>query len=376
MIPYLFLLRPLEKAGKRNDGHLIMVKKQITRGGKPVTETYYIKPEDAKAKHMRAGQTFQIHDKEGVGISHRGKHFAITGPDPKKKGHHLVRYEDGSKGSVHEKHILSHASPVEGKRLKEPSKDAPVRNWTNKVSGLPDDTSEHWKKKGGGDYPADRKLLHEKIMGEYFDHVQAPAKGQKPMAILMAGGTAAGKSTILRHHMDEEMMNQFVMVDPDGIKEKLPEYKEATKGSARNAAVMVHEESSDIAKNLRQRAIDAGKNVVIDGTMKDPHKYGKLIDSLKEKGYDVNVIFVDIDIDQAIHFAKKRAEHTGRWVPPALMREIYPASRASFLKLKDKADHFKVYDRRQGTANMVWDKHQGILDHHAVHTIFGGQANG
>jgi predicted ABC-type ATPase len=161
------------------------------------------------------------------------------------------------------------------------------------------------------------------------------------------------------------------MVDPDGIKEKLPEYQEGTKASARNSAVMVHNESSEIAKDLRKRAIDQGKHVVIDGTMKDPMKYGKLIQQLKDKGYKVNVFFVDIDIDQAIHFAGKRAEKTGRYVPPELMREIYPAARKSFLQLKDHADDFKVFDRRKGTPDLVWDKEKGILDHGSVNNIFG-----
>jgi predicted ABC-type ATPase len=372
-LPFL-LVSPLIKA-KKNDGHLIAVKKQIVRNGRPETKTYYLKPEDAKKQHLQPGKTFQIHDKEGVKIEHRGKHFAIEGPDEKQKGHHKVRYEDGTKGSIHEKHILKHATPVEGKRLGDPAKDAPVRKWQPKLSHLPDDTSDHWKKKGGGDYPVDRKLLHEKIMSEYLDHVEDPAEGEQPVAILMAGGTAAGKSTILKHLMgDGDMGSRFVMVDPDGIKEKLPEYQEATKASARNAAVMVHEESSGIAKSLRARAIEQGKHVVIDGTMKDPIKYSKLIQDLKKKGYKVNLFMVDIDIDQAIHFAGKRAEKTGRWVPPELMREIYPACRKSFLNLKDHADDFKVFCRRQGTPDLVWDKETGIRDHHRVNTIFGGHA--
>jgi predicted ABC-type ATPase len=137
---------------------------------------------------------------------------------------------------------------------------------------------------------------------------------------------------------------------------------------------MVHEESSGIAKSLRARAIEQGKHVVIDGTMKDPIKYSKLIQDLKKKGYKVNLFMVDIDIDQAIHFAGKRAEKTGRWVPPELMREIYPACRKSFLNLKDHADDFKVFCRRQGTPDLVWDKETGIRDHHRVNTIFGGHA--
>jgi predicted ABC-type ATPase len=372
-IPYLLVKQPLEKAGKRNDGHLIAVKKQVVRDGHPAVITYYKKPEDIKREHLKRGQTFQIHDKEGVKVEHRGKHFAVDGPDEKKKGNWNIRHEDGRKESVHEKHILKHATPVEGKRLGDPAKSEPIRKWQNKLSHLPEDTAEHWKQKGGGDYPVARKLLHEQIIQDYLDHVEQPAKGEQPVAILMAGGTAAGKSTVLKHLMDDDMSKRFVMVDPDGIKEKLPEYQEATKASARNAAVMVHEESSGVAKDLRGRAIDQGKHVVIDGTMKDPIKYGKLIDDLKKKGYKVNVFFVDIDIDQAIHFAEKRAERTGRWVPPALMREIYPEARKSFLQLKDYADDFKVFDRRQGTPSLVWDKQTGIRDHHSVNTIFGGQ---
>jgi predicted ABC-type ATPase len=369
-ISHLIIRRPLIKA-KKNDGHLIAVKRQIVRNGRSEQKTYYVKPEDAKKDHIKAGQTFQIHDKAGVKIDKRGKHFAIEKQDEKKKDHFHIRHEDGSKEIVHSKHIMTHSTHIEGKNLNHATKDVPVRKWTNKLAHLPEDTSEHWKKEGGGDYPIARKLLHEKIISEYLDHVEQPADGEQPVAILMAGGTAAGKSTVLRHMMSEDVGKRFVMVDPDGIKEKLPEYQEGTKASARNSAVMVHNESSDLAKDLRKRAIDQGKHVVIDGTMKDPMKYGKLIQQLKDKGYKVNVFFVDIDIDQAIHFAGKRAEKTGRWVPPELMREIYPAARKSFLQLKDHADDFKVFDRRKGTPDLVWDKEKGILDHGSVNNIFG-----
>lgn len=369
------LLAPLQKA-KRNDGHLIAVKKTVNRGGKQFEETYYVRPQDVKNKHLKAGQAFQIHDKEGIGIQHRGKRFSIVKPHEKEKGKYHVRYEDGQQGLVHEKHILSHATPIEGKNLPEKQEHSgpPPRIWQNRLAHLPEDTQAHYKAKGGGDYTPERKALHEKIVGAFSDHVLPVRPGGQKLAILMAGGPAAGKSTILRHMMNDEMSKQFVMVNPDDVKEHIPEYQEAIKGSARNAAILCHEESSDLAEEIRDRAIRDGKHLIIDGTMKNITKYAKLIDRLKKEGYKIHMTMVDLDVDQAKHFARKRAERSGRWIPMDMLEKAYPAVRKSFTSLKDHADDFEVYNRRNGQPEMIWSKTHGIVDHGAVSNIFGGVA--
>lgn len=365
------LLAPLQKAGK-NDGHLRAVKKMVNRGGKVFEETYYLRPEDIKKKHMRPGQTFQIHDKEGIGIQHRGKHFSIIKPHEKEKGKFHIRHEDGRQEVVHEKHILQHSTPVEGKRLQSKEEGPPKRDWKPKLAHLPDSTREHHSNDGA--YSPERKALHEAIISRFTDHVLPVKPGGQKLAILMAGGPAAGKSTILRHIMDEEMSRQMVMVNPDDVKEHIPEYQEAVKGSARNAAVLSHDESSDVAGEIRERAIRDGKHMIIDGTMKNIAKYQKLVDRLKKEGYKIHMVMVDLDVSQAKHFAGKRAERTGRWVPHDMLEAAYPAVRKSFVHLKDHADHFEVYDRRNGQLEMVWSKTHGIVNHGAVQNIFGGAA--
>lgn len=360
----------LEKATK-NDGHLVRVQKTVNRGGKMFQEYYYVKPEDAKKKFLKPGSVHQIHDKEGIGKEHRGKHFTITGPH-EEKGKHNVKYEDGSTGVVHEKHILDHAQPVDGKkRLPAQKEEGPKpRQWVHHLPHLPEDTQSYYKV--NGEYTPERKVLHASVISKFTDHVLPVAPGGQKIAILMAGGPAAGKSTVLRHMMTDDMASQFVNVNPDDCKAALPEYQEAVAGSARNAAMLCHEESSDIAAAVRNHAIETGKHIIIDGTMKSIDKYRKLIDNLKDKGYKIHMIHVDIDVDQAKHFASKRAEKSGRWVPMDMLESAYPAVRKSFLGLKDHADDFIVFDRRRGEPEKVWSKSDGILNHEAVQNIYGG----
>lgn len=246
----------------------------------------------------------------------------------------------------------------------------PVKQWVEKAPGLPEDTQQFWKEKGGGDYPAERKALHEQWITEALN-VEGPRPSEQKTVFLMAGGPAAGKSTILKSLLNDEARRRMVVVDPDGIKEKIPEYQQAVAANARNAAAMAHEESSDVAGEIRRRAIEAGKHVLLDGTLKNHKKYKKLIQEFKEKGYSCRIIMVDIDAPSAIQFAQKRAERTGRWVPLEILESAYPAVRESFLELHEIVDDFQVYDRRGGQTKLVWDKSGGVRDANAVKMIFG-----
>lgn len=364
---------PLRKAlpqRARNDGHLVPVKKQVHgKSGGVYEQIKWVKPEDAK-KMVRPGAAFQVKDAPGVHRDHANKMFTIDRQHESQPDHWHVTHEDGSKAVVSGKHIMQHATPVEGHNQGRKA-EAPKRQWVDKLEHLPEDTSEHWKQMGNGEYPPERKKLHEKIIASYLDHVLVPRPGVPKEALFMAGGTAAGKSTILNLLMDKDTQKNFVVVDPDSIKEHIPEYQEATGKSAKNAAFMVHEESSDIADEIKRRALEQGKHIIVDGTLKNFKKYHSMMEDMKKKGYKLNIIMVDTDVSIAKQSAASRAERTGRHVPHDIIEDIYPKARASFLKLKDMADDYQVYDRRGESPSLVWDKKNGVHNHEKARTIFG-----
>lgn len=400
----IILLRNTFFRKSLNDGHLIAAKKEVHRkDGSSFYQTKYIRPEQAES-HVKKGRVWQIHDKPGIRKIHANRHFKILGKHAEKQDHYHVEYDHGGKGVVKKQNILKHSHPVMGKtdlsaegaapiqikdgkidvalpkghKAAEQKKEAPRqapedrpdRDWVEKLDHLPDDTQKKYKI--NGEYTPERKALHEKIISSFFDHIQTPPAGHRKVAVLMAGGTASGKSTILKKIMSAEAQKHFVMVDPDGIKEMLPEFQEGLKGNAMNSAFMTHEESSDIADELRARALKAGKQVILDGTMKNTEKYEALIKQIKKDGYITHGVMVDTDIDTAKASSDARANRTGRYVPHSVIENIYPAVRKSFPKLKHLFHDFSIWDRRGAEPQKVMDKKNGILNKMAVQTIFGG----
>lgn len=208
----------------------------------------------------------------------------------------------------------------------------------------------HWDPKTN-DYTPERRAFHDQVIGSYFEG-KVPAKGQK-VAIVMMGGTASGKSTMLR--TAGRGGPDFVHVDPDDIKGKLPEYREAVKQKYKGAASMAHEESSTLGKRVLKEAIDGGYNVVLDGTGANGEKYAKQVQGLKDKGYFVHLMMPDQDMATAVRDAGGRAERTGRYVPNEFIAKAYDAIPGNFHKIAKLADSAQLFDRRRN-GKMVWEK--------------------
>jgi len=241
-----------------------------------------------------------------------------------------------------------------------------ARKWVEKIDTLPDETwKKHFDKNPAEHRDAkpspERQKLHDKISEDIVSKTSPVPKDQKPVAILMMGGPASGKSSMLEG-VDK---TKFVKVDADAIKERLPEYREALNldnqrgkdaPTARNAASMAHEESSFLAKRVRDTAIEQNKNLIFDGTGANAKTYSHMVDRLKSKGYHVTVMGVDLEnVEHAKEFVAIRAEKRGRFVPDSEVERIYSKIPSSFEIVARKADQATLYRRLKGQPTAeVW----------------------
>lgn len=250
-----------------------------------------------------------------------------------------------------------------------------ARHWVSSVTeaGLPADTQRAYKK--GDKYTPERAALHERAYGSFLDHVPVVPSDLKPVAIVMMGGPASGKGTVLRHLLDEEQ--DFVNCNPDDCKELLPEYGRAlhlreqggVPVSAKDAALSVHEESSDMAEEVRKRAVAARKNLVLDGTGKNAEKYKKKIAELRAAGYHVRLMMPHVDIDEARQRAKDRANSTGRYVPDDFVEEAHHLIPGNFESVAAAADEAVLLDNSKPPPRPVWTSVGGdeqVLDEQFV----------
>lgn len=222
-----------------------------------------------------------------------------------------------------------------------------IASLTKCVMDLPQTKVDHVSK--DGQYTDSRKKLHAEIIKEFKEGVVCIDKG-KPIAVLMGGSPASGKSTFLKKYRPYLLTDNLFKVDADEIRAKLPEYK------GWNAA-QTHEETGDIVKTLisdKNIGVPCKFDFIYDGTMTSTKKYLGLIELLKEEGYQVFVVFIS-NIPKKV--VKKRAleryQKSGRFVPLAVVDDFYENGEKTFDQVKSKVDGFIVVDGSNFDYNVI-----------------------
>lgn len=173
------------------------------------------------------------------------------------------------------------------------------------------------KKLAGGEMPTveERTAIREAAVA---------ARGDNPLeALYTAGGSASGKTTVLGNNPELRPTNAL-QVDPDAIKEHIPEYVALRAKRDPYAAAAVHLESGDLARRLAHEGIDLGLNVVMDGTGNgEPGEFMEQIDLTRNAGYKVHLFYVTIPTKEAERRAAMRADEEGRLVPLPTVRETH-----------------------------------------------------
>jgi len=169
-----------------------------------------------------------------------------------------------------------------------------------------------------------------------------------PEATITIGGTGAGKSTFTRKYLDENP--NAVNVDPDRAKLSVPEYEGLKKTDPAKAAFRVHEEASSMSKQLLKAAAEKKMDFLYDTTTGGSD--AALYQRLKDAGYHVRIVYVDLPVEEAINRAKLRAESSpdpasrGRVVPENIIRQKHQEAANTFMKFKNdpSVDEIQAYD--------------------------------
>ena len=213
------------------------------------------------------------------------------------------------------------------------------RQWIDHAEGQPTNTLKSFTLQDGTLDPQ-RQELHDSIKSTFLSGVPSVSDDQIPVAIVLMDGPASGKSSLV----DAIDKGDFVRVDPDAIKEHLPEFKESVKQGAKDSAVIVHDESSLIARQIQETAVGNKQNIIFDGTGRNAEKYEKMIQGMKDAGYKVDVIMPTIPVEEAKKRAGLRATRTGRVVPESVIDEAYSSMPKNFERIGKIASTFKLYN--------------------------------
>ena len=210
------------------------------------------------------------------------------------------------------------------------------KSYVTTVYVSPQEYKEHLKRNSdsskkrhineSGHYNPERVRLHKKIITNIVSSCPKPLPGEKPTAILLLGGAASGKSTVVNKFIKPKYGVNFGTLNVDDIKESIPEYKNFIHTDVILAANRVHEESSDIGYVAKDKIINQGRNFIFDAVLGNKEKAKELIDTLRNKGYNIKLVGVNVNAEDALNRAKLRAlgngdgkGGSGRYVPDEIL---------------------------------------------------------
>lgn len=242
------------------------------------------------------------------------------------------------------------------------------RVWTDKLPSWAkhDETwKTHFDKSPweGGKPSAERQKLHDAISKDALDKPGAyPKPGEHKMAIFTMGAPASGKSSAMKA-FDEK---HFVKVDPDAIKEQMPEYKKSMdpKNTYRGAAAMVHEESSHLSQKIREQAMKNGQHMIVDGTGVNSKALIEKMEAAKAAGYHVHLVMPHLEKDEGMKRMESRAEKVGRFVPTHIVEDAYQKVPRNFDEISKHSDSFAMHDASKEGTPMVWSKDENGKESH------------
>lgn len=147
------------------------------------------------------------------------------------------------------------------------------------------------------------------------------AATDRPQAVLLGGQPGSGKSGLAASALLElRSRGGAIIIDADRMREEHPAYKRLSITDPHNAADLTHKDAAGWASRLTLAAIGGQRNLVVDGTMRNPENLRELAVRLKDHGYNVEVRVMAVNRETSITRARLRFEEqmsargTGRFV--------------------------------------------------------------
>jgi predicted ABC-type ATPase len=179
-------------------------------------------------------------------------------------------------------------------------------------------------------------ILDNKILRGYDAAVKYLVAGAKAfstkgpvrnegIATIVLGPPAAGKSTFSERLARERYA---AIVDPDEAKKVIPEYDN---GIGANA---VHMESGELAALVTERLTNQRANLVFPKVGADPRSIRQLIIDLKQEGYHVDLVHMNVAPDEAFRRMIGRYLKTGRLIDADYFRQVGDKPRQTYYLLK------------------------------------------
>lgn len=207
-------------------------------------------------------------------------------------------------------------------------------------------------KDANGNYTPERQALHERIIQKILG--SGPGAEGQPRVIYLGGGAASGKTEAVLKSLREQYPDA-VIIDPDEIKQQLPEWNTLKQSDPLRGAFRLHEESSDIGNEAIARAAETRRNIIVDKVNGNGPKVIKEMENFRNRGYQVDARYADRDVAGALQSMVSRFRSKGRWVPPYILDANHAEAARAFHQVAPTADYSSLHMARGGPHQLVYE---------------------
>lgn len=201
-------------------------------------------------------------------------------------------------------------------------------------------------------YKRERQMLQDAIINEIMNKAKVVDANSgevcttptEPFLVFTAGAMGAGKSYTLNklHEKGRFPLLAFVVVDPDEIRQCFPEYSLYISQNPLKAGEMTRKEAGYIVEILTLAALQAGKNALVDGSLRDWEWYSSYFDRLRNQYPTLKIALLHIVAPKEAIFAraKARGDETGRYIPEETLQLALEQVPKSVEILRNKVDYY------------------------------------
>lgn len=193
------------------------------------------------------------------------------------------------------------------------------------------------------DNPSTPKFYPGLLAKEATDKAK-PDAGQDPTFTILGGRGGSGKSSFDGQKFPEAKVydkDRVLLFDADHIKHMLPEYRGSN-------AFQVHEESSDLLKQVLDLARKGRLNVVLDGTLKSYDGAKATVDGFARSGFRVEGHYMHLPRQEAAkravgRYLTSKGDGSGRYVPVQIILDN-DSNEENFMRLLEFFDGWSFRD--------------------------------
>jgi len=166
----------------------------------------------------------------------------------------------------------------------------------------------------------------------------------RPWIVFTAGAMGAGKSWSVRQLAQRGLfpLSSFVTVDPDEIRRLLPEFSFLAKHHPEHAGEWTRKEAGFVAELLTQVSLQQGRNVLVDGSLRDATWYVSYFSTLRDaySQLQIGILHIVAPRDVVLQRAHERSKTTGRVVPRHTLEDALIRVPRSIEVLRPECDYF------------------------------------